>query len=81
MSTYFFKTNIGSTGSVTDIKVHLDRLEQQQEIARWRLHMNSPDHVLEIETHKMSPEQVKHNIREAGFDADFTTPPNGDITR
>jgi copper chaperone len=75
MSTYFFKTNINCMGCATQIKPHLDKLEQSREIDRWHVDLNNPDHVLEIETQKMSPEQVKHYIREAGFEADFTRPP------
>jgi copper chaperone len=75
MSTYFFKTNINCVGCATQIKPHLDKLEQSREIDRWHVDLNNPDHVLEIETQKMSPEQVKHYIREAGFEAEFTRPP------
>jgi len=31
--------------------------------------------LLEIETDKLSPEQVKHYVREAGFEAEFTRAP------
>lgn len=81
MSTYFFKTNISSTGTATHIKPHLDKLEQTKEIDHWLVHLQDPDHVLEIETHKMSPEQVKHYLREAGVDAEFTKPPKKTSTK
>jgi len=75
MSTYFFKTNINCIGCATQLKPHLESLEQKKEIERWRVNLNSPEHLLEIETNKMSPEQVKHYIREAGFEAEFTRAP------
>ena len=75
MSTYFFKTNINCIGCVTQIKPHLDKLESSKEIERWHINFNDPEHILEIETNKLSPEQVKHMIRETGFEADFTKAP------
>lgn len=71
MSTYFFKTNINCIGCVTQIKPHLDKLEQSQDIEHWHVDFNDPEHILLIETNKMSPEQVKHYVRETGFDADY----------
>jgi copper chaperone CopZ len=75
MSKYFFKTNINCLGCATQIKPHMDRLEQNQEIERWHVDLNSPEYVLEVETNKMSPEEVKHYVREAGFEAEFTRAP------
>jgi hypothetical protein len=75
MSTYFFKTNINSLGGVTKLKPQLDRLEQEKTIERWHVDFNHPEHLLEIETNTLSPEEVKHMIRAAGFEADFTKAP------
>lgn len=75
MSTYFFKTNIKGPGSVNQIKPRLDEMEQRRDIERWHLDMNNPENLLEIETNKLSPEEVKHLVREAGFEAEFTTAP------
>ncbi len=75
MSTFFFKTNINCIGCVTQIKPHLDKLETNKDIEHWRVDFNNPDHILEIETNKMSPEQVKHYVSEAGFEAEFTKAP------
>jgi len=75
MSTYFFKTNINSISGVTQIKPHLDKLEQSKEIEHWHVDLNDPEHVLRIETNKLSPEQVKHYVRETGFEAEFTRAP------
>jgi hypothetical protein len=79
MSTYFFKTGSSSNEAEAHIKPHLDRLEDSKEIERWKVHQQ--DEVLEIETHKMSPEQVKHYLREAGVDVEFTRPPAGESRR
>lgn len=75
MSTYFFRTNIKGPGGVTQIKPRLDEMEQKKDIERWHLDMNSPEHLLEIETNKLSPDEVKHLVREAGFEAEFTKAP------
>lgn len=75
MSTYFFKTNINNLGSVSQIKPQLDKLESDKSIERWHIDFNNPEHILEIETNKLSPEEVKHLVRAMGFDADFTTAP------
>ena len=53
----------------------MDKLEQSRDIERWHVNLNSSDHLLEVVTNKMSPEQVKHYIREAGFEAEFTKAP------
>jgi hypothetical protein len=75
MSTYFFKTNINSLGGVAQLKPQLDKLEQDKTIERWHVDFNHQEHLLEIETNTLSPEEVKHMIRAAGFEADFTKAP------
>jgi copper chaperone len=75
MSTYHFKTNINCIGCVTQIKPHLDKLEQEHTIEHWHVNMNDPEYLLEVETNKLSPEEVKHLVREAGFEAEFTRAP------
>lgn len=75
MSIYFFRTNIKGPGSINQIKPRLDDMEQKKDIERWHLDMNGSENLLEIETNKLSPEEVKHMIREAGFDAEFTKSP------
>ena len=75
MSTYFFKTNIKCMGCASQVKPHLDKLEETKQIDRWHVDLVNPEHILEIETSKLSPEQVKHYVREAGFDAEFTKAP------
>ena len=75
MSTYFFKTNINCVGCASQVKPHLDKLEQSKDIEHWNVHLNTPEHLLEVVTNKMSPDQVKHYIREAGFEAEFIRAP------
>lgn len=75
MSTFFFKTDIHSLGRVNLIKPLLDKMEKEKTIEHWHIDFNSPEHLLEIETNKLSPELVKHIIRETGVDADFTVAP------
>lgn len=75
MSTYHFKTNINCIGCVTKIKPHLDKLEKEHSIEHWHVNMNDPDFTLKIETDKLTPEQVKHLISVAGFQAEITKAP------
>ncbi len=75
MSIYHFKTNIQGDGSINQIKPRLDELENAGDLKRWHLHINDPENLLEIETNKLSPEEVKHLIREAGFEAEFAIAP------
>jgi hypothetical protein len=75
MSIYHFKTNINSLGGVSQIKPKLDNLENNKDIEHWHVDLNDPDYVLRIETNKLSPAEVKHLVREAGFEAEFTKAP------
>ena len=75
MSTYFFRTNINCIGCASQIKPHMDKLESSRDIEHWHVDLNSPEFLLEVETNKMSPEEVKHYVREAGFEAEFTGAP------
>ena len=75
MSTYFFKTNINNLGGIAQLKPQLDQLEGDGSIDRWHLNADHPEQILEIETQKLSPEEVKHQLRAAGVEADFTTAP------
>lgn len=75
MSTYFFKTNINCLGCATQIKPYMDRLEESGDIERWQVDLNNPEYLLKVESDKLSPEEVKHYVREAGFEAEFTRAP------
>ena len=72
---YLFKTNISCIKCVDRVKPQWDKLEQDKSNERWHLDLNNPEDFLEIGPNKLSPEQVKQIIRETGFAADFTQPP------
>lgn len=75
MSRYFFKTNINCIECVDRVKPQLDRLEKEKSIDRWHLDLDNPEYLLEIDTDKLSPEDIKQLIGQAGFAADFTRAP------
>lgn len=75
MSTFFFKTNISSVAAVSKLKESLDKEQEAQRIQRWHVDPSSPEHLLQIETVKLSSKEVEHLVRAAGFDVDFTTAP------
>jgi hypothetical protein len=70
MSKYVFKTNINCIGCASQLKPHLDKLEQSGHIERWQVHPTDPDHTLEIETSKLNVDQVRNYVRGAGFEAE-----------
>ncbi|HET7898054.1 MAG TPA: hypothetical protein VFL47_10300 [Flavisolibacter sp.] len=70
MSRYLFKTNINCLGCVSQIKPHLDKLEQEGQIKHWQVHPTDPDHTLEIETSKLQLEDVRLYVQNAGFRAE-----------
>lgn len=75
MSTFFFKTNISGPQAIEKIKPALDKLQQDKDIVRWQIHTNDPEHLLEVETIKLSSEELKHELRAAGIEAEFTKAP------
>ena len=74
MSKYVFKTNINCIGCASQIKPHLDKLEEDVRIRHWHVHPTDPDHTLEIETNTMGREKVTAYIKNAGFTAEPKTP-------
>jgi hypothetical protein len=75
MSTFFFKTNITTEEAEGRLKQKLDSLQNDQSIQSWKIDVSHPEHLLQINTIKLSSEEVKHLVREAGVDADFTKAP------
>lgn len=75
MSTYHFKTNLKCADCVNAIKPRLDELQQSKEIDRWEVNLQTPEKVLVVETQKLTPDMVKHLLREQGYDAEFTMAP------
>lgn len=67
--TYSYKTNINCIGCVQQVKPHLDQLEQSKEIQHWHLDLNNPDHVLTIDTTRLTSDEVAGVIAGAGFRA------------
>lgn len=70
MSKYIFKTNINCLGCASQIKPHLDKLEQEGQINHWQVHLTDPDHTLEIETNQLDLEAVRLYVQNAGFKAE-----------
>ncbi len=75
MSIYHFKTNLKCSGCVDTLKPHLDKMAENGDIENWSVDLQSPEKILMVETNKLTPERVKHEVRAAGYDADFTFPP------
>lgn len=75
MSTFFFKTGVNSIAEVSKLKESLDKAKDEQRIDNWRIHPTDPEHLLEIETTKLSSNEVEHFVRAAGFDVEFTKAP------
>jgi copper chaperone CopZ len=70
MGKYVFKTNINCLGCASQIKPHLDKLEQEGQIKHWQVHLTDPDHTLEIETNRMDLQEVQLYVQNAGFKAE-----------
>lgn len=70
MSKYVFKTNINCLGCASQIKPHLDKLEQEGQIEHWQVHLREPDHTLEIESTNLGEEEIKTYIHSVGFRAE-----------
>ena len=70
MSKYIFKTNINCLGCASQIKPHLDKLEEDGRIEHWQVHLREPDHTLEIESSNFTEEDIKTYIQNAGFKAE-----------
>jgi hypothetical protein len=75
MSTYHFKAT-GGTGTFEQLNPSLERLKNTNDIEGWEVHTFNSNEVLEIVTNKLSPEEVKHLLRESGVDAEFTRAPD-----
>jgi hypothetical protein len=71
MSKYVFKTNINCIGCASQIKPHLDKLEEEGRIRHWQVHPTEPDHTLEIETTQMQENEVTEYIKNACFKAEL----------
>ena len=70
MSKFIFKTNINCIGCASQIKPHLDKLEQEGQINHWQVHLREPEHTLEIDTNRLAMEEVRSYVQNAGFKAE-----------
>lgn len=75
MSIFFFKTGVNSIAETAKLKESLDKAQENKDIDNWRIHPTDPEHLLEIESNKLSSNEVEHMVRAAGIDAEFTTAP------
>ncbi len=75
MSTYHFKTNLKCDGCVDAIRPGLEELMQKGDIEHWEVALQSPEKLLVIETQRLTPDKVKHLLREKGYEAEFAMAP------
>lgn len=75
MSTYHFKANTNNKGSLDAAQQTLDQLKDDKEIERWSTSGEGAEQVLTVETNKLTPDIVKHQLRAAGYDVDFALAP------
>lgn len=75
MSTFSFSADLGNPESISKIRYHLQKLVNDNSIENWHINTNDGTQVLQVETNKLSPEELKHLIRAAGFDVNFTVAP------
>jgi hypothetical protein len=71
MSRYMFRTNIDCIGCATQIKLHLYKLEQNRKIDHWQVHLNDPEHTLEVETLQLGEDEVRTYVQDTGFTAEL----------
>ena len=75
MSTFSFSADLGNPESISKMNYHLQKLANDKSIEHWQIDQTDGAHLLQIETNKLSPEELRHLIRAAGFDVNFTTAP------
>ena len=60
---------------VAKLKESLDKAQERKDIDTYKIHPTNPDHLLEVESNKLSSKEVEHLVRAAGFNAEFTKAP------
>ena len=78
MSTYHFKTSTPGTTNFEKIRPSLDKIQSGGDIERWEVLSHNAIPVLQVVTNKLSAEEVKHLLREAGLDVEFTKAPEAE---
>jgi len=66
---------VNSIVEVSKLKEQLDKAKEAKDIDNWRIHPTDSNHLLEIESNKLSSKEVEHLVRAAGFDVEFTKAP------
>lgn len=62
--TYRFKTNINCLGCVSQIE---PVLQHNEAIENWKVDLNDSNHMLTIETNKLTEDEAAEIVRNAGF--------------
>ena len=75
MSTFSFTANLSNPESISKIRYHLQKLQNDNSIESWHTDTTNGVDVLQVETNKLSPEELKHLLRAAGIDVNFTVAP------
>ena len=75
MSTFSFNADLGNPESFSKIRYVLQKLANDKIIENWHINESDGSHLLQVETNKLSPEELKHLIRATGLDVNFTAAP------
>ncbi len=67
MKTIRFKTNIKCGGCIATVTPYLNQVEG---IEKWEVDTASPDKILSVETEKVSAEEIRNTVEQAGFRAE-----------
>ncbi|MFN6945908.1 MAG: copper chaperone [Cytophagaceae bacterium] len=63
-----FKTDIDSKRALAGLMPLLDREEM---ISKWKLDVDSPEHILNVSGDEITPEMVIKIVRESGYEAEL----------
>lgn len=67
MDTLKFKTNINCSGCLSKVTPFLN---EEKDIQKWEVNLESENRVLTVETSKLNAEEVKNTVQKAGFNAE-----------
>ena len=66
MNVYKFKTTMSCTSCVSKVEKILN---EEKDILKWEVDLNSPDKILTIETEKLDPNLISALLLKAGYKA------------
>jgi copper chaperone len=66
MNVYKFKTTMSCTSCVSKVEKFLN---EEKDILKWEVDLNSPDKILTIETEKLDPNLISALLLKAGYKA------------